>query len=260
MLRLHRLTKQYASHQPPALNQVTLTVPTGQVVALIGASGAGKSTLIRCVNRLVQPTSGEVWLDDVDVTRLSPRALRRMRRQMGMIFQNYALVDRLTVMENVLAGQLGYVSAWQSWWRLFPPATIAEALQLLEQVGLADVVNRRADALSGGQRQRVGIARALLQRPSLLLVDEPTASLDPKTARQVMRLLTDLSHDRGLTVLINIHNVPLAQEFAQRIVGLRLGEVVYDGDPAGLTTTTLTTIYGAEDWTAMSDRAAIPTP
>ncbi|MCS6813750.1 MAG: ATP-binding cassette domain-containing protein, partial [Cyanobacteria bacterium] len=141
MLRLHRLTKQYADDRPPALNQVTLTVPTGQVMALIGASGAGKSTLIRCVNRLVQPTSGEVWLDDVEVTRLPPRALRRVRRQMGMIFQNYALVDRLTVMENVLAGQLGYVNAWQSWWRQFPPATITAALQLLEQVGLADLVN-----------------------------------------------------------------------------------------------------------------------
>lgn len=256
MLRLHRLTKQYTNDRPPALNQVTLTVPTGQVMALIGASGAGKSTLIRCVNRLVQPTAGEVWLDDVEVTKLSPRALRRVRRQIGMIFQNYALVDRLTVMENVLAGQLGYVSAWQSWWRQFPSATVAAALQLLEQVGLADLINHRADTLSGGQRQRVGIARALLQRPSLLLVDEPTASLDPKTARQVMRLLTDLSYDRGLTVLINIHNVSLAQEFTQRIVGLRHGEVVYDGDPTGLTTATLTEIYGAEDWTTMSAQLA----
>jgi len=260
MLRLHRLTKQYVLDRPPALNQVTLTVPTGQVLALIGASGAGKSTLLRCVNRLVQPTAGEVWLNEVEVTRLPPRSLRQMRRQMGMIFQNYALVDRLTVMENVLTGQLGYVNAWQSWWRQFPRATIAEALQLLEQVGLADFLNHRADTLSGGQRQRVGIARALLQHPSLLLVDEPTASLDPKTARQVMRLLTELSRDRGLTVIINIHNVPLAQAFAQRIVGLRAGEVVYDGDPAGLSTATLTEIYGEEDWTVMSNPALSPAP
>jgi len=172
---------------------------------------------------------------------------------MGMIFQEYALVERLTVMENVLSGQLGYVGFWQSWWRKFPQETINEAFRLLDRVGLSDFPDQRADALSGGQRQRVGIARALLQNPELLLVDEPTASLDPKTARQIMRLITELAQERGLGVIINIHDVQLAQRFAQRIVGLNQGSIVYDGSPDGLDATTLTDIYGEEDWSASQE-------
>ncbi len=217
-------------------------------MALIGPSGAGKSTLIRCINRLVEPTSGQVWLNDIDITQLSPAALRRMRRRIGMIFQEYALVERLTVMENVLSGRLGYVNFWQSWLRRFPQPVIEEAFRLLGRVGIPDFLDKRADTLSGGQRQRVGIARALLQDPEILLVDEPTASLDPKTARQIMRLITELARERGLAVIINIHDVRLAQMFAQRIVGLRSGEIVYDGTPDGLTPQALTDIYGEEDW------------
>lgn len=166
-------------------------------MALIGPSGAGKSTLIRCVNRLVEPTSGRVTIDGQEITRLSRRGLRQARRRMGMIFQEFALVERLTVMENVLSGRLGYVGFWRSWLRRFPAADVAAAFTLLERVGLAGFEDKRADALSGGQRQRVGIARALLQNPTLLLVDEPTASLDPKTSRQIMRLLRELCRERG---------------------------------------------------------------
>jgi phosphonate transport system ATP-binding protein len=253
MLRLVSVSKRYPTGDL-ALKDITLTVPDGQVMALIGPSGAGKSTLIRCVNRLVEPSDGQIWLGEVELTRLSPRALRLQRRHMGMIFQEYALVERLTVMENVLSGQLGYVGFWQSWRRRFPQPIVEEALRLLHRVGLPDFVDKRADALSGGQRQRVGIARALLQNPDLLLVDEPTASLDPKTARQIMRLITELAQERGLAVIINIHDVPLAQAFAQRIVGLRAGELVYDGAPDSLTPPVLTEIYGAEDWsTDVSD-------
>jgi phosphonate transport system ATP-binding protein len=169
---------------------------------------------------------------------------------MGMIFQEYALVERLTVMENVLSGRLGYVSFWQSWFRKFPPKDIKEAFRLLDRVGLREMVDKRADELSGGQRQRVGIARALMQDPELLLVDEPTASLDPKTSRQIMRLICELCSERGLAAIINIHDVMLAQLFAERVVGLRLGEIVYDGPPTGLTTDVLTDIYGEEDWEA----------
>ncbi|MGF1493426.1 MAG: phosphonate ABC transporter ATP-binding protein [Microcoleaceae cyanobacterium] len=247
MLKIQNLTKQYKTGDL-ALRTVTLDVPEGQVLALIGPSGAGKSTLIRCVNRLVEPTSGQIYLQGQEITGLSGKALRRARRKIGMIFQEYALVERLTVMENVLSGQLGYVNFWQSWWRRYPPATIQTAFQLLEQVNLPDFQDKRADALSGGQRQRVGIARALLQSPDLLLVDEPTASLDPKTARQIMRLITELAQERELTVVINIHDVPLAQRFAQRVVGLRSGEIVYDGSPEGLNSSVLTEIYGEEDW------------
>ncbi len=252
MLRLETLTKRYRTGDL-ALKGVDLEVPDGQVVALIGPSGAGKSTLIRCVNRLVEPTSGKVTLNDLELTSLSQSALRKARRRMGMIFQEYALVERLTVMENVLSGRLGYVGFWQSWFRKFPPDDISEAFRLLDRVGLSQMVDKRADELSGGQRQRVGIARALIQNPDLLLVDEPTASLDPKTSRQIMRLICELCEERGLTAIINIHDVLLAQLFAERIVGLRLGEIVYDGAPSGLTTDVLTDIYGEEDWEATID-------
>ena len=169
---------------------------------------------------------------------------------MGMIFQEYALVERLSVMENVLSGRLGYVGFWRSFLRRFPQSDIDSAFDLLERVGLDHMVDKRADELSGGQRQRVGIARALIQDPDLLLVDEPTASLDPKTSRQIMRLICELCEERGLATIINIHDVLLAQMFARRVVGLRHGEIVYDGGPEGLTETVLTEIYGEEDWSA----------
>ena len=249
MLQLAELTKKYNTGEL-ALKGVTLEIPKGQVLALIGPSGAGKSTLIRCVNRLVQPTSGSVLLKGTELTKLSSSALRKARRRMGMIFQEYALVERLTVMENVLSGRLGYVGFWRSYFRKFPSADIQEAYRLLDRVGLKHMADKRADELSGGQRQRVGICRALIQYPDLLLVDEPTASLDPKTSRQIMRLIQELCSERGLTAIINIHDVFLAQMFSQRVVGLELGSVVYDGKPEGLTPEVLTRIYGEEDWSA----------
>jgi phosphonate transport system ATP-binding protein len=249
MLRLEQLVKRYPTGDL-ALKGVDLDVPKGQVMALIGPSGAGKSTLIRCVNRLVEPTSGRIFLGDEELTRLGMGALRRARRRMGMIFQEYALVERLTVMENTLSGRLGYVGFWRSFFRKFPQSDIDEAFRLLERVGLDQMVDKRADELSGGQRQRVGICRALIQNPQLLLVDEPTASLDPKTSRQIMRLICELCEERNLAAIINIHDVMLAQMYAQRIVGLRLGEVVYDGPADGLTSEILTEIYGEEDWSA----------
>jgi phosphonate transport system ATP-binding protein len=173
---------------------------------------------------------------------------------MGMIFQEYALVERLTVMENVLSGRLGYVGFWRSYFRKFPQDDIKEAYRLLDRVGLMDMVDKRADELSGGQRQRVGICRALIQNPDLLLIDEPTASLDPKTSRQIMRLINELCEERELTAIINIHDVQLAQMFSQRVVGLELGTVVYDGPPDGLTSDVLTQIYGEEDWSATIEK------
>ena len=249
MLQLSELKKRYNTGDY-ALKGVTLDIPKGQVLALIGPSGAGKSTLIRCVNRLVEPTSGSVKLKEIELTRLSSSALRRARRKMGMIFQEYALVERLTVMENVLSGRLGYVGFWRSYLRNFSSSDIQEAYRLLDRVGLKHMADKRADELSGGQRQRVGICRALIQDPDVLLVDEPTASLDPKTSRQIMRLIQELCFERGLTAIINIHDVFLAQMFSQRVVGLELGNVVFDGPPDGLTPEVLTRIYGEEDWSA----------
>ena len=253
MLRLQNLEKQYKTGDR-ALKGVDLEVPDGQIMALIGPSGAGKSTLIRCINRLVEPTGGKVLLSDgesaLELSTLGAWQLRRARRRIGMIFQEYALVERLSVMENVLSGRLGYVGFWRSYLRKYPQTDIDEAFRLLGRVGLDHMVDKRADELSGGQRQRVGICRALIQDPELLLVDEPTASLDPKTSRQIMRLICELCQERKLSAIVNIHDVMLAQMFAERIVGLKLGEVVYDGPPDGLTPDVLTEIYGEEDWEA----------
>ena len=253
MLKLENLTKRYNTGDL-ALQGIELSIPNGQVLALIGPSGAGKSTLIRCINRLVEPTNGSAILNEVNLTKLSSRALRKSRRKMGMIFQEYALVERLTVMENVLSGRLGYVGFWKSFLRRFPKKDVNEAFRLLDRVGLLEMADKRADELSGGQRQRVGICRALIQDPDLLLVDEPTASLDPKTSRQIMRLINELCQERGLTAIINIHDVLLAQMFSQRIVGLALGNIVYDGSPEGLTPEVLTKIYGEEDWSATIEK------
>ena len=247
MLVIQQLVKRY-SPTDLALAGVDLTVNPGEVIALIGPSGSGKSTLIRCINRLVDPSEGSIILDGTPIHSLAPSKLRDIRRTIGMIFQEFALVERLTVMENVLSGRLGYVPFWRSLTRRFPSEDIVRAVELLNRVGLSDHIDKRADQLSGGQRQRVGIARALQQTPSLLLIDEPTASLDPKTSRRIMRLIVEICEERQLPAIINIHDVPLAQAFVSRIVGLQGGRKVYDGPPDGLTSDILTTIYGAEDY------------
>ncbi|HIJ54590.1 MAG TPA: phosphonate ABC transporter ATP-binding protein [Deltaproteobacteria bacterium] len=247
MLEIEDLSKVYPTGTE-ALKKVSLTVDTPQVVTIIGPSGAGKSTLIRCINRLIEPTSGRVFLDGTNVVILGRRELRKVRRRIGMIFQEFNLVERLTVMENLLSGRLGYVGFWRTYRRKFPRADVVAAFRLLDRVGLAGYQNTRADALSGGQRQRVGISRALMQQPDLLLVDEPTASLDPKTSRQIMRLLVELAHERGTPALVNIHDVGLAQSFADRIIGLAEGKIVFDGTPRQVTAQVLTRIYGEEDW------------
>jgi phosphonate transport system ATP-binding protein len=240
------LSKEY-QRGVPVLKDISLDFPRRGVVAVIGPSGTGKSTLIRCINRLVEPTSGEILLDGRDLTRLRGSALRAARREIGMIFQEYNLVERLSVIENLLCGRLGYLPVWRVWLRRFPEADIAEAFSLLERVGLGDFATRRADALSGGQRQRVGITRAVMQNPKLLLADEPTSSLDPKTSVEIMELMRDLAAERDIPVIINIHDVALARRFATRIIGMSQGSVVYDGPPEELEETHLHQIYGAGD-------------
>lgn len=252
MLEVSHLSKTYAAGDK-ALDDVSFTIPAGQVVGLIGPSGAGKSTLIRCINRLVEPTEGTISLSGTNITGMSTSELRSVRRRIGMIFQEYALVERLSVMENVLSGRLGYVSFWRSFMRRYPKADVQKAFALLDRVGLIDHASKRADALSGGQRQRVGIARALEQDPELLLIDEPTASLDPKTSRQIMRLLIEICNEQGLPAIINIHDVVLARQFTERLIGLQAGRIVFDGTPAELTESVLTRIYGEEDWTTLDN-------
>jgi phosphonate transport system ATP-binding protein len=246
-LSIRGLSKAYVPGRP-VLRDITLDFAPRGVTAIIGPSGTGKSTLIRCINRLVEPSGGAVVLDGQDLVPLRGRALRLARRRIGMVFQEYNLVERLSVMENLLAGRLGYVPLWRAWLRRYPQADIDRAFALLDAVGLPDHATRRADALSGGQRQRVGIARALMQRPALLLADEPTSSLDPRTAVEVMELLTRLTAEEDVPVIVNIHNVELAKRFCGRVIGMHQGEVVFDGPPEALEPRHLTLIYGGEDW------------
>ncbi|AFL69107.1 phosphonate ABC transporter ATP-binding protein [Sulfurospirillum barnesii] len=247
MLSIQHLSKSYKNSRL-ILDDISFNVQKGEILGLIGPSGAGKSTLIRCVNRLIEPTQGSIVLNGVVLSGLSSSKLREQRRLIGMIFQEYALVERLSVMENVLSGTLGYVPFWRSFFRQFPQEKIDKAFAYLERVGLLEHTNKRADELSGGQKQRVGIARALAQNPELLLIDEPTASLDPKTSRQIMRLIREICKEQQLPAIINIHDVPLAQNFADRIIGLNGGKIVFDGSPDALSETVLTTIYGEEEW------------
>ena len=246
-LSIKGLSKEYTRGKP-VLRDISLDFAAHGFTAVIGPSGTGKSTLIRCINRLVEPTAGSILFQGHDLVRLSGRALREARRGIGMVFQEYNLVERLTVMENLLTGRLGYVAPLKAWLRKFPQTDIEEAFDLLDVVGLAGFANQRADSLSGGQRQRVGIARAVMQQPKLLLADEPTSSLDPKTSVEIMTLVRDLGTAKGVPIIVNMHDVELARRFADRIIGMSGGRVVYDGAPAGLSDAHLTTIYGGEDW------------
>ncbi len=246
-LEIRGLSKAYAPGRP-VLHGIDLAVEGRGITAVIGPSGTGKSTLIRCINRLVEPSGGEIRLHGQDLAPLRGRALRLARRRIGMVFQEYNLVERLSVMENVLSGRLGYVPLWRAWLRRYPEQDIARAFDLLDAVGLPEHATRRADALSGGQRQRVGIARALMQEPELLLADEPTSSLDPKTSVEIMELIATLCDRAGIPVIVNIHNVPLAKRFARRIVGMAGGRIVFDGPPQALEEHHLAQIYGGEAW------------
>jgi phosphonate transport system ATP-binding protein len=240
------LTARYTKTGPEILKGIDFHVEENDFCAIIGPSGAGKSTLIRCINRLVEPTGGRITLFGQDVLPLGVADLRRLRSRVGMIFQEFNLVDRMSVMDNVLSGRLGYTGSLRSMFKLFPRHDITRALEILDRVGLSDQVNKRADALSGGQRQRVGIARALMQQPRLLLLDEPTSALDPKISRDVMALIRDLATEYRVPVLCNMHDVQLATEFCNRIIGLQDGIKMFDGPTSTMTREDLDEIYERE--------------
>ncbi|AXI55055.1 phosphonate ABC transporter ATP-binding protein [Sulfitobacter sp. JL08] len=246
VLSVKNLRVRYSAKGPEVLKGIDFEVQSDDFLAMIGPSGAGKSTLIRCVNRLVEPSDGQIILLGQDVRSLKPRELRGLRRNVGMIFQEFNLINRMSVMDNVLSGRLGYTSNLRSLFRHFPKKDIDQALDYLDRVGLSDHINKRADELSGGQRQRVGIARALMQQPKLLLLDEPTSALDPKISREVMALIMGIAKELGVPALCNIHDVQLAKEFCNRIIGLQDGYKKFDGDTATLRDSDLEDIYAME--------------
>ncbi len=246
VLSVKNLRVRYSAKGPEILKGIDFEVQSDDFLAMIGPSGAGKSTLIRCVNRLVEPTDGQIFLLGQNVRALKPRGLRELRRNVGMIFQEFNLINRMSVMDNVLSGRLGYTGNIRSLFRYFPKKDITMALDFLDRVGLSEHINKRADELSGGQRQRVGIARALMQQPKLLLLDEPTSALDPKISREVMALIMGIAKELGVPALCNIHDVQLAKEFCNRIIGLQDGYKRFDGITATLKDSDLEDIYSME--------------
>ncbi|MEM7125818.1 MAG: phosphonate ABC transporter ATP-binding protein [Chloroflexota bacterium] len=245
ILRIQSLSKIY-DNGVHALDSVGFDVPRGQFVAVIGLSGSGKSTLLRCINRLVEPTSGTVSLDGTNVTAANDAELRRVRRRIGMVFQHFNLVHRSTVLTNVLAGRLGYVSPLWSLINRFPKEDVEKAHRQLERVGLGDRASNRADALSGGQQQRVGIARALMQDPEMILADEPVASLDPVLAHSIMQHLEEINKEDGVTILCSLHFLDLVHRYADRVIALNDGKLMFDGDPNAIDDAMFKEIYGRE--------------
>jgi phosphonate transport system ATP-binding protein len=243
LLEIKNLTKVY-DNKVLALDDVSFTVEPGQFLAVIGLSGSGKSTLLRCINRLIDPTGGQIIWDGADVTTASQDELRRIRRRIGMIFQHFNLVSRSPVITNTLAGRLGYVNPAWSLVNRFPQEDVQMALQKLDRVGIRDKAYVRADELSGGQQQRVGIARALMQNPAILLADEPVASLDPVLAHSIMQILKKLNQEDNITVICSLHFLDLVQQYADRAIALNAGQLVFDGLPHEIDDNRFREIYG----------------
>jgi phosphonate transport system ATP-binding protein len=245
LLKIENLTKIYEDGTR-ALNDVSFNVEEGEFVVLIGLSGSGKSTLLRCINRLVEPTSGRIIWDGVDVTAANAPDLRKVRRNIGMIFQHFNLVKRSSVLTNVLSGRLGYANTLPSILQVYNRADRQSAIANLKRVGILEKAYNRADALSGGQQQRVGIARALMQDPKMMLADEPVASLDPATSHSVMKYLEQLNKEDGITVLCSLHFLSLARRYGTRIIALKDGEIVFDGSPIEIDERKFKEIYGED--------------
>jgi len=245
LLEIKNLTKYYKP-SVPALRDVCITAGKGEFISVIGPSGAGKSTLLRCINRMIEPSSGSVNFDGIDVLKAGKHELRRVRTQIGMIFQHYNLVDRLTVIENVLHGRLGHKSFLPGVLGIYVDHEKKQAVQIIEILGLKEQIYQRCDCLSGGQKQRVGIGRALVQNPKLILCDEPISSLDPLAATTIMEYLKNICQQMQITVIVNLHQVSYALKYSDRIIGIKQGEVVFDGSPQALVLEKIKCIYDSE--------------
>ncbi len=245
MLRIENLTKVYPNGTV-ALKDVSFDVPDGEFLVVIGLSGSGKSTLLRCINRLIEPTEGNVYLDDVNITKMPPAELRLLRRKIGMVFQQFNLVKRSSVLTNVLNGRLGYANPWLSLLGIWPNEDKERAMSALEQVGIENKANNRADALSGGQQQRVGIARVLMQEPRIILADEPVASLDPVLAHSILQYLEMMNKRDKTTVICSLHFLDLVHRYGTHVVGLKDGIKVFEGKPSEINREKFKEIYGEE--------------
>jgi len=245
MLEINNLTKNYPGNVQ-ALNNVSFKVEPGEFLAVIGLSGSGKSTLLRCINRLVEPTEGEIIWNGMDITRASQDEMLRIRRKIGMVFQHFNLVSRSKVLTNVLAGRLGYVNPFMSVLNKFPQKDIDLAMQQLERVGITDQAHKRADELSGGQQQRVGIARAMVQEPEMILADEPVASLDPVLAHTIMSYLEHINQEDGVMILCSLHFLDLVHRYADRAIALNDGMLMFDGPPGEIDDEKFREIYGKD--------------
>ena len=243
---IENLRKVYERGQVVAVKDLSFSVEKGEFLVVIGLSGSGKSTLLRCINRLIEPTSGSIRLGDVDITKLPASRMRRVRRGLGMIFQHFNLVGRAPVLTNVLTGRLGYTPTWKSMMGWFSKADHDLAMKNLERVGLVEKAYVRADELSGGQQQRVGIARALMQQPQVLLVDEPVSALDPATSNSIMQFFEEVNQEDGVTVLTSLHFLSLARRYGTRIIALKDGELVFDGNPSEIDDVRFKEIYGED--------------
>ena len=246
VLEVKNLNLKYSKDGPQVLFDISFSVQKEDFYAIIGPSGAGKSSLIRCINKLAYANSGEVIFKGENISNMKGQKLRKIRRRIGMIFQEFNLIDRMSVIDNVLTGRLGYMNTLTSLLRMFSKKDVSRALELIEKVGLKDFANKRVDQLSGGQRQRVGIARALMQEPEILLVDEPTSSLDPKIAVEMMELIKSIADELRIPVLCNIHNIELAKKFANKILGLQDGKKKFDDITDKLTIEVLQDLYKYE--------------
>jgi phosphonate transport system ATP-binding protein len=245
LLELREITKYYNS-ESPSLANASFSVAEGEFVSIIGRSGAGKSTLLRCINRMIEASSGEIMFDGVDVMRLGSRDLRKVRTKIGMIFQHFNLVNRLTVIENVLHGRLGYKSILAGVLGRYSEEEKKQAFQIIHMLGLDGQVYQRCDQLSGGQKQRTGIARALIQNPRMILCDEPIASLDPNAAKVIMDHLRNVSNDLGITIVVVLQQVDVALKYSDRIIGVSEGKLVFNGPPAELTNQKVAEVYGSD--------------
>ncbi|MBA4384025.1 MAG: phosphonate ABC transporter ATP-binding protein [Anaerolinea sp.] len=245
VLRIDHLTKVYPNGTQ-ALKDVSFEVKQGEFLVVIGLSGSGKSTLLRCINRLIDPTEGTIIFDGEDVTTANPRDIKKIRRKIGMVFQQFNLVKRSSVLTNVLAGRLGYVNTWSSLLSIWPSSEKKRAFKAMDRVGISEKANSRADALSGGQQQRVGIARALMQEPILILADEPVASLDPVLAHTILQYLETLNKQDNVTVLCSLHFLDLVHRYATRVIALKDGIKVFEGSPNEIDRAKFKEIYGEE--------------